>query len=789
MFTSGLFTAELSFELNELSRFAFDKFFSNGNNELPILAGGILLLLFISRVLKGLGGQRESSGLHSFFSKKESFAIESSSTKFGFVRLQSVIKGLFVLIVASTTLIKLGVTQPDYVVNLYVAAISIILILSWSILVIVSSRKGINLKRLSFYAVILSSVAILLPVLLVIRWGQPDEFIYICPILLVVGLGIPQWSFAEILSLLVAIIIPGVELLLVLGLPFGYVIALIGISLFAAGLSQYLRVKALATWLFESFLRTSREKESEQNIYLYVADYLATLLRGKQTIVCLGESEVYGVCNGRYVELPTIVHEIERKKDRTRLTGFDEFSGENLSTFSLKFKDDKIKSIIFEDGWLFLFNSNSKENFIFIELKPRLFSFLTKQQFNLTKMIISYAQALYETRNIQNSLSKLEVSLENRLVEQESELNNLVHDINNTVQDLTVMCDVVVERLQSLPIKIGDNVEETEKITDYVEKVSQLASSIALVVSDAKRKRELEHYNDLKPRETVNLEKALMPIVEFAEIRAERRDIKVKFLDARLSSNSLVKVSVKEHLEAIIRNLLSNAIAYSGPETTVDVILKDSEERIQVLIEDQGEGLLEEELEAIFELGYRGKRGLLVKGGLGLGLPHSRRIAEAAGGSLRAEIRKPEKGSRFILELPFVVDERKEEVRPWALLVDDQLNLTDFYAKLIGALGLVPITANTLDKAINAVKDSGKPVLVVTDIQLGNSSGLELIRFLRDEYGLQIPILVVSGLQDATVELQVKEAGGTDFLAKPVSRQVLFARIKSILPADYMEEQ
>ena len=53
------------------------------------------------------------------------------------------------------------------------------------------------------------------------------------------------------------------------------------------------------------------------------------------------------------------------------------------------------------------------------------------------------------------------------------------------------------------------------------------ARSMATVVSDAKRKRELERLVDLSPREIVEVEEVLQELTAFAAVRAERKRIEV----------------------------------------------------------------------------------------------------------------------------------------------------------------------------------------------------------------------------------------------------------------------
>jgi signal transduction histidine kinase len=98
-----------------------------------------------------------------------------------------------------------------------------------------------------------------------------------------------------------------------------------------------------------------------------------------------------------------------------------------------------------------------------------------------------------------------------------------------------------------------------------------------------------------------------------------------------------------EMLSRAIRNLTENAINYSPPGTTVEIVLGD-DGTISVL--DEGPGIKEEERELIFRRFWRRDRRRA--GSAGLGLSIVQRIADAHGTSVGVENR-PTGGARFSL--------------------------------------------------------------------------------------------------------------------------------------------
>ena len=106
-------------------------------------------------------------------------------------------------------------------------------------------------------------------------------------------------------------------------------------------------------------------------------------------------------------------------------------------------------------------------------------------------------------------------------------------------------------------------------------------------------------------------------------------------------------------LEQILVNLLGNAIAHTAETTAVRVTIAASGPMVEYVVEDEGPGIPENEIERIFDIYVTKATG---EGrGAGLGLPLSRRLARLLGGELRA-VSQPGHGGRFVLELPAAAD-------------------------------------------------------------------------------------------------------------------------------------
>jgi len=108
-----------------------------------------------------------------------------------------------------------------------------------------------------------------------------------------------------------------------------------------------------------------------------------------------------------------------------------------------------------------------------------------------------------------------------------------------------------------------------------------------------------------------------------------------------------------EALEAILENLLDNALKYGGEAPRAEVRLTPREGRVEVSVSDHGIGLGAEARAHVFDRFYRAPEGERAHAkGTGLGLFIARGLARACGGELEAHSDGPGRGATFTLSLP-----------------------------------------------------------------------------------------------------------------------------------------
>jgi signal transduction histidine kinase len=104
-------------------------------------------------------------------------------------------------------------------------------------------------------------------------------------------------------------------------------------------------------------------------------------------------------------------------------------------------------------------------------------------------------------------------------------------------------------------------------------------------------------------------------------------------------------------LDRIVKNLVSNALKYSPPDTRVRVRASASAAGVEISVDDEGGGIPPAELARIFEPYYRAPGAAAAARGAGIGLAVVKSLVEAHGGCIRAQS-EPAHGTRMAVVLP-----------------------------------------------------------------------------------------------------------------------------------------
>lgn len=140
------------------------------------------------------------------------------------------------------------------------------------------------------------------------------------------------------------------------------------------------------------------------------------------------------------------------------------------------------------------------------------------------------------------------------------------------------------------------------------------------------------------------------------------------------------------------------------------------------------------------------------------------------------------------IELPH--EERRSKPRINAregtrvLVIDDSATVLAMFRKVLRSAGYVVLEAADAETGLETAR-AEKPELIFLDIVLPGMNGFAALRHLRRDPQTQaIPVIMISGNEQATEQFFGARIGADDFMKKPFSRQEVFARIEHLLDAE-----
>lgn len=113
------------------------------------------------------------------------------------------------------------------------------------------------------------------------------------------------------------------------------------------------------------------------------------------------------------------------------------------------------------------------------------------------------------------------------------------------------------------------------------------------------------------------------------------------------------------------------------------------------------------------------------------------------------------------------------------LLIEDEKNISSFIAKGLSAEGYTVVPAYDGETGL-ALFNGGKFQFLILDVILPHLNGWEVCKLIRQEHQNEVPILMLSALNETEHVVKGLNAGADDYLAKPFKMSELLARMKAL---------
>ena len=374
-------------------------------------------------------------------------------------------------------------------------------------------------------------------------------------------------------------------------------------------------------------------------------------------------------------------------------------------------------------------------------------------------------------------------------------LANMSHEIRTPMNAINGMAEFILR----------DSIDEEAKKNAAM--IKSAARSLIAIINDILDFSKIESGRMEIINDEYSLSSVINDVTTMIRFRLEDKSVSLK-VDADSQLPDLLygdEVRIKQ----ILINLLNNAVKFTNQgQITLTMRFSDMpDDRIRIItkVSDTGIGIKKEELDQIFESFTQAdtRRNRSIEG-TGLGLAICRRLVEMMGGELKVSSEYG-KGSEFTFDIVNEVRDKK----PIGELIDRrrtsnaEVFKTSFYAPnarvlvvddnsmnlkvaqgILKPYGIIPDCVDSGAEALVAVQKR-KYDLILMDHMMPVMDGVETMQKIRKmDGGDEIKIVALTANAINGVELQYKESGFNDYLAKPIEQEEMEALLVKMITAD-----
>mgnify|MGYP003588191266 CR=1 FL=1 len=116
------------------------------------------------------------------------------------------------------------------------------------------------------------------------------------------------------------------------------------------------------------------------------------------------------------------------------------------------------------------------------------------------------------------------------------------------------------------------------------------------------------------------------------------------------------------------------------------------------------------------------------------------------------------------------------------LMIDDEEILCEFFRQALERTGQYVVGYATSGKTGLLMAEKGNPDVILLDICMPKMNGIEILKALKSTYPLsEVPVIMLSGLQDSSTKQECYYQYGEEYIEKPVDIAQLKVRLEAVL--------
>lgn len=368
-------------------------------------------------------------------------------------------------------------------------------------------------------------------------------------------------------------------------------------------------------------------------------------------------------------------------------------------------------------------------------------------------------------------------------------LTNITHELCSPLTMILGLCDILEKDL---------NESERQKLSKYITSLQAHSHHLNELIQEILDLRKMEEGGFSKLSvQPVRIGNMLNQWIDPYATIAVENDIT---FSASTTQPDLRWNTDKSCMGKIITNLTSNALKYTPTGGEIRITIDVTDDTLNFTVYNTGQGIPQEQIDTLFDrfvtfdnVDRNGYRDMASRHGLGLYISHM--LVSKLGGDIKVE---SEVGSYtcMTVTLPHLnitstttAEEASLTVpdaallqpdKPVILVVDDNKDILWLISDILSPDYCV-ITANSVAKAMEEIQRR-LPSLVITDIMMPDTDGLEFIRTLRArKYTANLPIVILSAKVSDNDKIAGVDTGADAYVVKPFSGEFLKALIERLL--------
>ena len=213
------------------------------------------------------------------------------------------------------------------------------------------------------------------------------------------------------------------------------------------------------------------------------------------------------------------------------------------------------------------------------------------------------------------------------------------HDLKNPFSSLLSISELMVESFDD-----ADKDDHRAGFKKINQSVKHLLDLLENLLTWSRSQRGRIKYDPVR----FNLTNLIQENINIHKLLAEKKGIMLLSPDR----DEIYAYGDRDMINSVVRNLMTNAVKFTGPDKKIEVKLQASDSEIEVSIVDQGIGIPPENLGKLFRIDEKFKStGTAGEKGTGLGLIICQEFVEKHGGSISVQS-EPGQGTTFSFTLP-----------------------------------------------------------------------------------------------------------------------------------------